>query len=251
VAAFDADRAAVRTSSADRARSPGDAARPTRPRAAEAPGAVCRRRLRKLVDPLRGLFACAALAAFAAGGAAAQQAENGIDANFEYWEIDGATGRAVFTGAHISQGELSISAQRGWYREAPGEELIEWRLEDAVEIRGEAALITADAAEFVERNGILGRFELRGSPARFEDLSPGAAEQAFGEAERLVYDLAAGVVSLSGEARIVLGAYAYVGCGLIYDIGSKAARSDSSECDRPLQMIRITPSEDNAGRQTP
>ena len=228
----------------------GGLAAPHGSRARRCPGAYGAR-LRARARQLSTLLAWFACAAFAPANAGAQAPAQSIDVNFDYWELDGATGRALVTGVSIAQGELSITAEQGWYREMPQEKLIEWGLQGNVRIRGENALITADTAEFIERNGVLGRFELRGTPARFEDLAPGSAEQAFGEAERLTYDLVADVVSLSGEARIVLGGYAYVGCGLIYDIGAKAARSDSSECERPLQMIRITPSEDPAGQQAP
>ena len=233
----------------DRSESGARAAPPGSP-AWQCPGAYGAG-LRGRVRALTVLLAWAAAASLAPADAGAQDPAQGIDVNFDYWELDGATGRALVTGVRIAQGELSITAEQGWYREMPQEKLIEWGLQGNVRIRGENALITADTAEFIERNGVLGRFELRGTPARFEDLAPGSAEQAFGEAERLTYDLVADVVSLSGEARIVLGGYAYVGCGLIYDIGAKAARSDSSECERPLQMIRITPSEDPAGQQAP
>src|SRR5690606_26027172 len=108
-----------------------------------------------------------------------------------------------------------------------------------------------DSAQFVARDERLERFELRGTPAKFEDLTRGGPEQAFGEAERLVYDAGEGIVSLNGEARIVLGPYAYVGCDLIYEIAAQAARSGSSECEQRLQMIRTSPSEDAAGRQAP
>jgi len=179
----------------------------------------------------------------------------GLDVRFLTFDYDGATGRTEFTELRISQGELSIEADKGWsmdsQRAANGGALTEYRLDGNVTLRGEGVRITGDSAAFIARDETLQRFELRGTPARFEDLTRSEAEQAFGEAERLVYDAGEGIVTLSGEARIVLGPYAYVGCDLIYEIAAQAARSGSSECEQRLQMIRMSPSEDAAGRQAP
>ena len=171
---------------------------------------------------------------------------------FKDFTYDGPSGRTEVTEPRISQGGMSLAADRGVYTEAQGEDgVTEWRLDGSVEIAAPGVRITGDAAEFITRNDVLERFSLHGDPARFEDLEPGAAGQAFGESEELLYDAVGDVVSLNGEARVVLGPNEYLGCDLIYDIGAKASRSGSAECDRPLQMIRITPSEDAAGRQDP
>lgn len=175
-----------------------------------------------------------------------------LEVLFKDFSYDGPTGRTEVTEPRISQGELSLAADEGVYLEAEREDgVTEWRLEGSVEIRGPGVLVTGDAAEFITRNDVLQRFTLRGDPARFEDLDPGSAGQAFGEAEEMLYDAVDGVVSLNGEARLVLGPNEYIGCDLVYDINAKTSRSGSSECERPRQMIRIAPSEDAARRQDP
>ncbi len=202
-------------------------------------------------------FALLALLAVAGSltGARAQEPATlpagGIDVYFRDFSYNGATGRTEVTEPSISQGDLSLEAAKGEFQTQRDDGVTQWRLEGEVEIRSPGVRVTGDAADFVARNDLLERFELHGSPARFEDLAPGSAEEVFGEAEQLVYDAVAGVVSLNGEARVVIGANEYLGCDLIYDIVAQASRSGSSECERPMQMIRIAPSEDAAGRQAP
>jgi|GEM_PF-2851499 len=165
---------------------------------------------------------------------------------------NGATGRMEMTQLSIRQGDLSITADRGSALEVhDGDEEvgIDYRLEGNVRLESAAARITGDVAEFVARNGRLERFVLSGNPARFEDLAAERAGQAFGEAERLSYDAAGGVVSLEGEVRVVVGQNEFRGCDLVYDFGAEEVSSGASECEQPLQIIRMAPDPNGNGRQ--
>lgn len=200
------------------------------------------------------LTACAGLGAFSAR---AQEAEPGIVLEARGGSsYNGATGRLEMLDLTVSQGDLSITAARGSridLSERSSESGVdyEWRLEGDVRLRSAAALITADLVEFVTEDELLRRFVLSGDPARFEDLEAGNAEQAFGEAERLVYDAVEGVVSLDGEVRVVVGQNEFRGCDLIYQLDAEEVTSGESECERPLQITRIPPSEDAAGPEAP
>jgi len=116
-------------------------------------------------------------------------------------------------------------------------------------LQSAVARITGDVAEFVARNGRLERFVLSGNPARFEDLAAERSGQAFGEAERLVYDAATSVVSLEGEVRVVVGQNEFRGCDLVYEFGAEEVSSGESECEQPLQIIRMAPDANGNGRQ--
>ncbi|HEX6993201.1 MAG TPA: LptA/OstA family protein [Gammaproteobacteria bacterium] len=165
---------------------------------------------------------------------------------------NGATGRMEMTQLSITQGDLSITADRGSALEIHDGEAevgIDYRLEGNVRLESALARITGDVAEFVARDGRLERFVLSGDPARFEDLDAERSGQAFGEAGRLLYDAAAGVVTLEGEVRVVVGPNEFRGCDLVYDLGAEEVSSGESECEQPLQIIRTAPDANGNGRQ--
>ncbi len=195
-----------------------------------------------------------AVACLAAGLAGAQDAGPGdlvVEAPGGA-RYNGATGRLELTQLSITQGDLSITADRGSALEIheDGAEVgVDYRLEGNVRLESAAARITGDVAEFVARSGRLDRFVLSGNPARFEDRAAERSGQAFGEAERLVYDAATGVVSLEGDVRVVVGQNEFRGCDLVYEFGAEEVSSGASECEQPLQIIRMAPDANGNGRQ--
>lgn len=176
------------------------------------------------------------------GGAAFAQEDEIVDIQFDSLVYAGETNRVHVTGLVVSQGDLTIEADEAAANRFDTERS-EWRLDGDVRITVGTVRINGETAEFSLRDDRLERFELRGTPASFEDLEPQTAGHARGSSDRLTYDVSDAVVGLLGDAELSVGRNAVVGCDLLYNVEEETFRSGSSECDRPFQ-IRIVPSED-------
>jgi lipopolysaccharide export system protein LptA len=108
-----------------------------------------------------------------------------------------------------------------------------------VEIRQGSLLITADSAEVEKVEGRVRRFEFNGQPVH---LQQEIEEQGLvrAEASRVEYEVASGIVTLTGAADVVHPQYRVSGEVLEYDMNEQHFKGKGDE-DRGRIRIRLDP----------
>ncbi len=188
-----------------------------------------------------------ALAALALVSCLALSAEEGeplaIILDAESSSFDQKTNTVIFRGLQITQGEFGISADEA-VASAVDFERSEWRFSGNVRVTVESAVIEADSAKLVFEAHTLLVAELRGEPARFEDLSTTREEPIRGSANLLSYDNTNRILSMTDGARLSEGSNEFTGCNFIYDLEQEQITSGSSECGTPIVITIVPPSND-------
>jgi lipopolysaccharide transport protein LptA len=149
----------------------------------------------------------------------------------------------LFRSLQITQGDLGIRADEA-VASALDFERSEWRFTGNVRITVESTTIAADSAELVFEAHALVVAELRGAPARFEDLSETREHPISGSANILSYDNVDRILRMNEGARLSEGSNEMTGCNLIYDLGQEQITSGSSGCDEQVVITIIPPSDD-------
>lgn len=149
--------------------------------------------------------------------------------------FDRKSNTVSFRGLRISQGSLGIEADTAM---ATGLDFgnSEWRFSGNVRISIESALIRSDDAELRFVDHQLLAAELRGQPARFEDVAQDTGEPITGYANQFRYDTAQRTIRMTDEAFLSEGPNEISGCDLLYDLGRETITATSSECGEPVRM---------------
>jgi lipopolysaccharide transport protein LptA len=186
---------------------------------------------------LIGALLCFPSAAWAQsdGGAPAP-----ISLDAESSTLDRASNSMSFTKLHIQQGPLSIRADDA---SASGLdfERSEWSFRGNVVVRLDAAMLTADSAEFVFQDHVLDSARLRGAPATLEAIDVTRETPIRGGAEELWYDREEGSLRLSGTAWLTEGQNEMRGCDLVYDVGAQRVTVGTSDCGEPVRITILPP----------
>jgi len=159
--------------------------------------------------------------------------------------LDRKTGRAVFRGLRIRQGDLAIGAAEAL---ASGLEFdnSEWRFSGDVVITIDSATIEADTAEILFEDHRLLTVELRGNPALFEDFSVTRNEPLRGGANQLYYDNTDRTLQMSDGTWFNEGPNEIKGCDLLYNFEQQRVTFGSSECGERVQITIVPPTEEEA-----
>src|SRR5688572_5151834 len=133
---------------------------------------------------------CAASVALAAESAADRQQP--IDLKTESYEVDFRSGKTLMHKVAISQGDVSITAERA---EATGLDFDDsrWVFSGDVQIKAEQqGSMRSERAEVDFRNNRIAKATVNGSPAQFEQKRPDSSEMARGRASQIVYEVGQG-----------------------------------------------------------
>ncbi len=162
-------------------------------------------------------------------------------------EFDRRNNLMLFRGLRITQGTIGIEADRGQTLfggdSSPDFRDSVWRFEGAVRIDVGTTHILCDSAELTFRDHRLSTAVAAGDPARFRDYRPEEGTTTTGQAGRFEYDLTAGRVTFSGDARISEGSNTIAGDLLVYDVNEQVVTARGRDGEDSKVSLTIVPEE--------
>jgi lipopolysaccharide transport protein LptA len=176
------------------------------------------------------LKVCAAAFLYAAAGA--QAAELGArDQPIDFkshggYEVDFRTGKTIMHNVSVSQGDVSITADRA---EATGLDFKDsrWVFTGDVRIKAEQrGSMRSDRAEVEFHNNRIARATIKGDPAEFEQRRTASNQMARGRAGRIMYEVGAGTVRFADNAWLTNGDNEISGPVLVYDIRQEKVQGE-------------------------
>jgi lipopolysaccharide export system protein LptA len=165
------------------------------------------------------------------------QAENSIPAllpnvpiiiNADSSEFDYASSRLVFHGLRLDQGTLSIKAMAAETDKLDFDDGL-WILTGNVVVEAQNAILYCEEARLTFINHQLTVAELSGAPARFRQITAETGQINNGEANSIVYKLAAGTLQLSDDAHFYDGANKISGDMITYDLQAQHLNAGSGD----------------------
>jgi lipopolysaccharide export system protein LptA len=178
------------------------------------------------------LVALAAVAAFSAEHSMEDllraQQDRPIKINADSSDFNYTSGRLIFRGLKLTQGDLTIRAELA---ETANLDFADgaWTFTGAVEVEAQNAKLFCDEARIDFRNHQLARAELLGEPARFEQLVVETGKTNEGEAERMLYTLDNGMLELTRNARFSDGTNEIKGDNITYDVVGRNLTAGSGD----------------------
>lgn len=162
-------------------------------------------------------------------------------------ELDRRNNLLVFHGLRITQGTIGIEADRGETL-IGGDGSLEfrdsvWKFQGDVQIDVDTTSIRSDTAELTFKDHQLSRAVVSGDPARFRNRRPEDGAVTTGQAGRFEYDLPAGMITFSDNARISEGENSIAGDLLLYDLKRQVVTAKGSGDDDGKVSLTIVPDE--------
>jgi lipopolysaccharide transport protein LptA len=154
-------------------------------------------------------------------------------------QIDTRANRVTLTKVTISQGGLSIQADKA-VANGTGLSFNEsrWEFDGAVRIRFEGGLLQAASATVRFAGDRIAQAEASGSPAEFQQQLESMARPVRGHAERIDYDFLAQKVRLNGGAWLFDGRNEMTSASILYLIKDQIAQNEASAGGRVHITIR-------------
>ena len=180
------------------------------------------------------LLAAAPLPARAAAPRSAQP----VSVEAESSDVDYKSNRVVFHQVRITQGDLVVEAE---HAVATGLDFraSRWELDGKVRITGAEGRLDSESATVTFRDNQVNRAEIAGSPAEFAKTA--GRQAARGRAGRIVYDVVAGTVRLSGDAWLSDGRNEITGQTLVYSMREERVMAAADEQGSTRVRITINP----------
>ena len=164
-------------------------------------------------------------------------------------EFDYETRRLIFHGLRMDQGSLGIEADLAETDKLDFTDGV-WIFSGNVIVESETANLFCQRARLTFKNHQLITAELSGTPARFEQILEAAEEASSGEANSIVYRLAAGTLELTEDARFSDGANEISGELITYDLIARRLRAGSADSG-PVKILIEPPNAVKEKRQDP
>lgn len=169
-----------------------------------------------------------------------------LDADFS--DYDGKNSMLTFRGLRLSQGGIGIEAEQGMASKLDFEDSV-WRLSGNVVIVVDNGRIECDSADLRFSNNQLTAADIGGSPATFVLTRPGNEESTRAEAGALRYDLKAGSIEFSDDAKITEGGNQIASDFLVYNIREQRIKAQGSADGDSKVKITFTPRDEAAPEQ--
>jgi len=173
-----------------------------------------------------------------------------ISLDAESTNYDGKNSMLMFEGLRLSQGTIGVVADVGRASQLDFEDST-WQFAGNVRIDIEGGHIECDAADLRFRNHVLTLATIEGAPATFELQRPDNDDVTYAEAEQLRYDLADGVVTFSGNAKITEGGNQIASNTLVYNITERRIKAQSTGEGDDRVKITYTPPPEADGAAAP
>jgi lipopolysaccharide transport protein LptA len=179
-------------------------------------------------SPLKAL--AVAVLAFAAAGARPAD-KNARDQPIDFksdggYEVDFRSGKTIMHNVAVSQGDVSITADRA---EATGLDFKDsrWVFSGDVHIKAEQrGSMRSDRAEVDFRNNRIARATIKGDPAEFEQKGIASNQTARGHAGEIMYEVGAGTIRFAKDAWLTNGNNQISGPVLVYDIRQEKVQGE-------------------------
>jgi len=188
-------------------------------------------------------------ASLAAGAGAARAAPKtpspqAIVLDADSFDGSQASNKITFHRVHISQGDMSISADLGQgVQKKSGIDFQDsvWNFHGNVRIGLEHGQLNSDDAKIVFVRQLLASAEANGKPATFEQKVEKTGKVAQGRADIIDYDAAKHLVRLTNDAWLSDGQTEIRGQSLKYDMMAQSIVADAAEQNSQRVHIVITP----------
>ena len=161
-----------------------------------------------------------------------------LDADFLNTDIDSSI--VSFRGLRLNQGAMSIEADEGQASDLNFNEST-WNLSGNIVIVVGNSRIECDNADLEFGDNMLKVASIGGAPATFELSRAGSEETTYAEAGILRYDVDAGSIEFSDNARIVEGGNQIASGSLVYNIRERRFQAQGSDTDDGKVKITWTP----------
>ena len=188
---------------------------------------------------LAGVAALVPLCSFLSGAANAQLSDLRlpISLDAESTDYDGKNSMLMFKGLRLSQGNIGIQADVGRASKLDFDDSV-WRFTGNVIIDVENGHIECDSADLQFIDHQLRVADIVGTPATFELTRAGSDDTTYAEAGILRYDLLAGTIEFSENAKITEGGNQISSSYLVYNIQEQRINAQSSgEGDNRVKII--------------
>ena len=161
-----------------------------------------------------------------------------VSVEAESSDVDYRSGRVVFNRVRITQGDIVVEATRAI---ATGLDFraSRWELDGQVQINGSGGRLQSESAIVSFRDNRVIRAEITGTPAEFAQTAGRLAAR--GHAGRIVYDVEAGTVRLSGDAWLSDGRNDITGETLVYSVREERVVAAADEQGSGRVRITINP----------
>ena len=164
-------------------------------------------------------------------------------------DVDYRSNMVVFRDIVITQGAVRVSAQQARATGLDFENST-WSFTGAVRITVEGGALRSDEATVNFAANRVATAKIRGKPAEFEQPRTGSQDVARGRASAIDYDVAAGSVTLLGDAWLTDGRNEIRGQQLTYDVRGQRVQSGSRPGQSDRVQITIRPRDPAPGAAT-
>ncbi len=180
-------------------------------------------------------------AAVAAQAAARAPRSAPITVDAASTEVDYRSNAILLRDVTITQGDIRVQATEARAAGGLNFENSRWTFSGNVRIRAEDGSLKSDQAVVSFTNNAISRATITGKPAEFEQARGTGADVARGRAETIIYETAAGTVSLLDSAWLSDGRNEIRGQRLVYDIREQRvqARSQPNSATGEQGRVRI------------
>jgi lipopolysaccharide export system protein LptA len=187
---------------------------------------------------LAGVAALVPLCVFLSGAANAQLSDLRlpISLDAESTDYDGKNSMLMFKGLRLSQGNIGIQADVGRASKLDFDDSV-WRFTGNVIIDVENGHIECDSADLQFIDHQLRVADIVGTPATFELTRAGSDDTTYAEAGILRYDLLAGTIEFSENAKITEGGNQISSSYLVYNIQEQRINAQSSGDGEKVKII--------------
>lgn len=163
-----------------------------------------------------------------------------MDIDADNTTLDGKNSMIIFSGLRLTQGRVSIQADEGRATRMDLEDSF-WHFAGNVVIDVGNGRIECAGAELYFDDFQLQRATVTGSPAIYNLQRAGSEDVTHAEADRLDYDVTAGVIRFSGQATITEGGNQISSQVLVYNIAEQRINADSAGDQDGRVRITYTP----------
>ena len=163
-----------------------------------------------------------------------------ISLDAESTDYDGKNSMLMFKGLRLSQGNIGIQADVGRASKLDFDDSV-WQFSGNVIIDVENGHIECDSADLQFIDHQLRLADIEGTPATFELTRAGSNDTTYAEAGKLRYDLLAGTIEFSENAKITEGGNQISSSYLVYNIQEQRINAQSSGDGETRVKIIYTP----------
>ena len=150
-----------------------------------------------------------------------------ISLDAESTDYDGKNSMLMFKGLRLSQGNIGIQADVGRASKLDFDDSV-WQFSGNVIIDVENGHIECDSADLQFIDHQLRLADIEGTPATFELTRAGSNDTTYAEAGKFRYDLLAGTIEFSENAKITEGGNQISSSYLVYNIQEQRINAQSS-----------------------